>query len=166
MFYLLINNLNKEHSSWMYFCVFQGEFINVVNFLLYCITPVILDIHKTKSRLHRKTASSWDIAYLKAVCSLKTHPIADFLTRGKVLGNVSSLNIPMHVARNEHFWTPCPKYFLPGKASDFENGHRALVHGQISLNWGWLSEQRKPATNASYFCCSMDIYDSFHLPKV
>ena len=105
-----------------------------ITFWLYCITPVILDIHKTKSRLHRKTTSSSDIAYLKTVCSPKTHPIADFLSGGKVLGNVSSLNIPMHVARNKHVLTPCPKYFLSGKASDFGNGHRVLVHGQISLN--------------------------------
>lgn len=137
-----------------------------LTFWLYCITPVILDIHKTKSRLHRKTTSSSDIAYLKTVCSPKTHPIADFLSGGKVLGNVSSLNIPMHVARNKHFVTPCPKYFLSGKASDFGNGHRVLVHGQISLNWGWLSEQRKLATNVSCCCCSVDIYDSFHLSKV
>ena len=48
-------------------------------------------------------------------------------------------NIPTRVAENEHFLEPCPKYFL-APDTVIRQLDTALVWGQISLDWGWLSQ--------------------------
>ena len=64
-----------------------------------------------------------------------------FSTRGKLLSSLHGserlkANVPTHVAGNEHFLEPCPKYLLSLDTviRQLDTGH------QISLDRGWFSQ--------------------------
>ena len=62
----------------MYSCVCRREFIDLVGlFGGYCLTPDAFFIIRSKAA--QKNSRRTDLVYSKAVCSPKTHRIADFL---------------------------------------------------------------------------------------
>ena len=70
--------MNKGDLPLMYSCVFWCEFIAVYSVFWLLLFHPCHSVHNTKWRQHRKTAGGPDLVYLKAVCGLKTHRIADF----------------------------------------------------------------------------------------
>lgn len=81
---------NRSDIVWeiKYWCLWKLN-IHQFNRLFWLLLCDPCDsLHNTEKRLHRKTACSSDLVYLKAVCSPKTYWIADFFTRGKVLSSL------------------------------------------------------------------------------
>ena len=67
--------------SWVFWC----EFIDLVGlFGCYCLTPVTLFIIRSKGSTEKQAAVR-TLSTRSAVCDPKTHRIADFSTRGKLL---------------------------------------------------------------------------------
>ena len=82
--------INKGDLLLKYLCVWWCEFMDLINFLALLCDPCH-SIHKTKSiRLHRNTTGSPYLVYLKMVCGLKTHWIADFFNQRQ--SSISSLH--------------------------------------------------------------------------
>ena len=120
----------------MYSCVFWYEFIDLVGFLgCYCLNPVTLFIIRSKGSTEKQPGIRSQI----------------FSTRGKLL---SSLHRSKRF-KAKYLHACCWKWTFPGatgsKIPSFstrcEKRHLdkgRWLRGQISLDRGWLSQQRKP----------------------
>ena len=135
--------MNKGDLPLMYSCVFWCEFIAVYSVFWLLLFHPCHSVHNTKWRQHRKTAGGPDLVYLKAVCGLKTHRIADFFDQRQT----SIIAAPQLTFKSEI--SPCMLLEMNISSSHVQCRDTApdtgrWLRGQISLDRGWLSQQRKP----------------------
>ena len=135
----------------MYSCVFWREFVDLVGFLgCYCLNPVTLFIIRSKGRTEKQPGIR-TLSTRRRFAARKPIERQIFSTRGKLL---SSLHRSKRL-KAKYLHACCWKWTFPratgSKISSFsrrcEKRHLDTgrwLRGQISLDRGWLSQQRKP----------------------
>ena len=122
---------NKGDLPLMYSCVFWRKFIDQIGFFgCYCLTPVTLFIIRVKGITEKQPAVQ-TVSTRRQFAARKPIQSQIFSTRGKLLSSLQRIKrletkYPTHVARNEHFLEPCPKYLL-SPDTDTATGHGALA---------------------------------------
>ena len=149
--FLFFYKMNKGDLPLMCSCVLWCEFIDVLVFFFfgcYCLTPVTLFIIRSKGSTEKQPVVR-TLSTRRRFAARKPIKSQIFSTRGKLLPS-------LHRSKSlkaKYLHACCWKWTFPQAMSkipsfsrrlDTAPGHGRWLRGQISLDRGWLSQQRKP----------------------